>query len=217
MAANSQKNAQMRRKPQQARSQERVYHILNVAEQMFIEAGYQATTTRAIASRAEIPVGSLYQFFPDKAAILKVLAAKYIEQEQQIFADLHTEEAIALPLSVYVEQVIDTYDRFYTANPGYRIVFEQLFKTTPEILLSMYEEMEIPLTAQLQKFIARKKPNLDSTQCELIATISVEVVGTLQWLSLHRDEAFRTKVVGETKKLMLSYLRLYLEEESEPQ
>ena len=80
MATNSQKNAQMRRKPQQARSQERVDRILHVAEQMFIETGYQDTTTRAIASRAEIPVGSLYQFFPDKAAILKALAAKYIEQ-----------------------------------------------------------------------------------------------------------------------------------------
>ena len=212
MATNSQKNAPMRRKPQQARSQERVDRILNVAEQMFIEAGYQATTTRAIASRAEIPVGSLYQFFPDKAAILKALAARYIEQEKQIFADLHAEEAIALPLSVYVERVLDTYDRFYTANPGYRVVFEQLFKATPEIPISMYEEMEVPLTAELQKFLARRKPSLDPAQCELVATISVEVVGTLQWLSLHRDEAFRTKVVGETKKLILGYLKLYLDE-----
>jgi AcrR family transcriptional regulator len=212
MAVNSQKNAQMRRKPQQARSQERVDRILNVAEQMFIETGYQATTTRAIASRAEIPVGSLYQFFPDKAAILKALAARYMEQEKQIFADLHTEEAIALPLSVYVETVLDTYDRFYVANPGYRVVFEQLFKATPELPISMYEEMEVPLTTELQKFIARREPSLDPAQCELIATVAVEVVGTLQWLSLHRDEAFRVKVVGETKKLMLSYLNLYLAE-----
>lgn len=212
MAVNSQKNAQMRRKPQQARSQERVDRILNVAEQMFIETGYQATTTRAIASRAEIPIGSLYQFFPDKAAILKALAARYIEQEKQIFADLHTEEAIALPLSVYVETVLDTYDRFYVANPGYRVVFEQLFKATPEIPISMYEEMEVPLTTELQKFIARRNPSLAPAQCELIATVAVEVVGTLQWLSLHRDEAFRVKVIGETKKLMLSYLNLYLAE-----
>ncbi|NHC34006.1 TetR/AcrR family transcriptional regulator [Scytonema millei] len=212
MAINSQKNARMRRKPQQARSQERVDRILHVAEQMFIESGYQDTTTRAIASRAEIPVGSLYQFFPDKAAILKALAAKYIEQERQIFADLHTEEAIALPLSVYVERVLDTYDRFYSNNPGYRIVFEQLLKAMPEVPLSMYEEMEIPLTAELQKFLARRKPSLDPAQCELIATISVEVVGTLQWLSLHRNEAFRSKVIGETKKLILSYLKLYLDE-----
>lgn len=212
MATNSQKNSQMRRKPQQTRSQERVDRILHVAEQMFIEAGYQDTTTRAIASRAEIPVGSLYQFFPDKAAILKALAARYIEQERQIFANLHTEEAIALPLSVYVDTVLDTYDRFYTANPGYRIVFEQLLKVMPEVPLSMYEEMEIPLTTELQKFLARRKPSLDLAQCELIATISVEVVGTLQWLSLHRDEAFRAKVIGETKKLILNYLKVYLDE-----
>ena len=113
---------------------------------------------------------------------------------------------------MYVERVVDTYDCFYTANPGYRIVFEQLLKALPEVPLSMYEEMSIPITAELQKFIARRKPSLNPAQCELIATISVEVVGTLQWLSLHRDEAFRVKVVGETKKLILSYLRLYLDE-----
>lgn len=212
MATNSQQNSQMRRQPQQSRSQERVDRILNVAEQMFIETGYQATTTRAIASRAEISVGSLYQFFPDKAAILKALAAKYVEQERQIFTQLHAEEAIALPLSVYVERVLDTYDRFYTANPGYRVVFEQLFKVTPEVPLSMYEEMEVPLTVELQTFLARRKPSLDPAQCELVATISVEVVGTLQWLSLHRDEAFRAKVVRETKKLISGYLKLYLDE-----
>ena len=55
----------MRRQPKQARSQERVHHILDVAEQLFIELGYEQTTTRAIATRAGVPVGSLYQFFPD--------------------------------------------------------------------------------------------------------------------------------------------------------
>lgn len=56
----------MRRQPKQARSQERVHHILDVAEQLFIELGYEQTTTRAIATRAEVPVGSLYQFFQTK-------------------------------------------------------------------------------------------------------------------------------------------------------
>ena len=53
----------MRRKPKQARSKERVKRIMDVAEQMFIEEGYEITTTNAIAIRAEVPIGTLYQFF----------------------------------------------------------------------------------------------------------------------------------------------------------
>ena len=67
----------MRRQPRQVRSQERVNQILDVAEQLFITEGYNATSTNAIAANAKVPIGSLYQFFPDKAAILYKLAARY--------------------------------------------------------------------------------------------------------------------------------------------
>ncbi|WP_329608331.1 helix-turn-helix domain-containing protein [Nostoc sp. CMAA1605] len=56
----------MRRQPKQTCSQERVHHILDVAEQLFIELGYEQTSTRAIATRAGVPVGLLYQFFLTK-------------------------------------------------------------------------------------------------------------------------------------------------------
>jgi AcrR family transcriptional regulator len=69
----------MRRQPRQARSQERVKQILDVAEQMFIAEGYDAATTNAIAVRAGVPIGSLYQFFPDKGAIVQALAVRYME------------------------------------------------------------------------------------------------------------------------------------------
>ena len=43
---------QMRRQPQQARSIERVNHILNVADEVFAELGFEAATTIEIAARA---------------------------------------------------------------------------------------------------------------------------------------------------------------------
>jgi len=71
MAESSSPAGGMRRKPRQARSQERVNRILDVAEKLFASQGYAATTTNAIAAQAQVPIGSLYQFFPDKTAILK--------------------------------------------------------------------------------------------------------------------------------------------------
>ena len=70
----------MRREPRQARSQERVNRILDLAEELFAGESYAATTTNAIAARAGVPIGSLYQFFPDKTSILQALALRYAEK-----------------------------------------------------------------------------------------------------------------------------------------
>ncbi len=67
-------HGQMRRAPQQARGQQRVDSILAAAEQVLIEQGYDATTTNQIAVRAGVPIGSLYQFFPNKNAIVEELS-----------------------------------------------------------------------------------------------------------------------------------------------
>jgi AcrR family transcriptional regulator len=93
MLEGSSNSDQMRRKPQQARSIERVNHILKIADEVFAEMGFEAATTIEIAARAKMSVGSLYRFFPDKAAILKALAGSYLEQLQQVIAQLHTPEA----------------------------------------------------------------------------------------------------------------------------
>src|SRR5260370_1341413 len=71
---------QMRRQPKQARSQQRVDHLLNVAALIFEEVGYAAATTNAIAARAGVPIGSLYQFFPNKEAIMDALVERYLDE-----------------------------------------------------------------------------------------------------------------------------------------
>lgn len=69
----------MRRRPQQARGQQRVEAILAAAEVELAEVGYEAATTNQIAVRAGIPIGSLYQFFPNKQAIMQELARRHHE------------------------------------------------------------------------------------------------------------------------------------------
>ena len=63
-----------RREPRQERSQKRVASILQAAGQLLEEVGYAALTTNAIAQKAGTSIGSLYQFFPNKAAVLARLA-----------------------------------------------------------------------------------------------------------------------------------------------
>src|SRR3981189_575812 len=59
-----------RKQPQQARSTELVAGILDAAIQVLAKEGAQRFTTARVAEKAGVSVGSLYQYFPNKAAIL---------------------------------------------------------------------------------------------------------------------------------------------------
>lgn len=59
-----------RKQPQQARSSELVASILEAAVQVLASEGAQRFTTARVAERAGVSIGSLYQYFPNKAAIL---------------------------------------------------------------------------------------------------------------------------------------------------
>jgi len=60
----------LRKKPQQARSTELVAAILEAASQVLAKEGAQRFTSARVAERAGVSVGSVYQYFPNKAAIL---------------------------------------------------------------------------------------------------------------------------------------------------
>jgi AcrR family transcriptional regulator len=206
MATDSPKSTGMRRQPRQARSQERVSQILDVAEQMFIAEGYNATTTNAIATRAKVPIGSLYQFFPDKGAMVKALAMRYAEQLHQRFVELDTTDMINLPLSTYVDQIIDTTEQFFTDYPGYHAIFMQVQGTIPE-LAEIENAADAQLIQNFAKSLSQYYSDLDTVDYEAIAFVLVKAIGTLLWLSLGQEKSFRQRLVIETKRFTLSYLQ----------
>jgi len=70
MADRRSRSVSSRKQPQQARSNELVAAILDAAVQVLAKEGAQRFTTARVAERAGVSVGSLYQYFPNKAAIL---------------------------------------------------------------------------------------------------------------------------------------------------
>lgn len=69
-----------RKQPRQARSTELVAAVLQAAAQVLADEGIQRFTTARVAERAGVSVGSLYQYFPNKASILFRLQADEWEQ-----------------------------------------------------------------------------------------------------------------------------------------
>ena len=74
-----------RRLPQQARSRARYQHILDTAATLFAEHGVDSVTTNHIADSAEISIGSIYRFFPNKEAIIETLVEQYMTAAEAVF------------------------------------------------------------------------------------------------------------------------------------
>ncbi|MCP4824899.1 MAG: TetR/AcrR family transcriptional regulator [Shimia sp.] len=69
-----------RKLAQQERSQQRVEHILSTTLSMLSEGPAEDVTTRKIAARAQVSVGSIYQFFPNKEALYYELFKRWLTQ-----------------------------------------------------------------------------------------------------------------------------------------
>jgi Tetracyclin repressor-like, C-terminal domain len=135
------------------------------------------------------------------------LLDRYLNQLRELAAALHTEEAMQVPLDIYVNQLVDGFDQFVSANPEFRIVFVQsrLISTTVAINEVFYQE----LAQQFTVYFAARNPTLEQSRRELIATVSVEVACALDMLALSRDRIFQHQVLTETKKLLIAYLQQY--------
>ncbi|MEV4891794.1 TetR/AcrR family transcriptional regulator [Nonomuraea sp. NPDC055795] len=70
---------QPRKQPRQVRAELTRQRILTAAARVFAEYGYAAGTTNRIAERARISIGSLYQYYPNKDAILVELLVRHLD------------------------------------------------------------------------------------------------------------------------------------------
>lgn len=95
-----------RKLPRQARSQATVDALLDATAQVLVERGYARTTTNAVAERAGVSVGSLYQYFPNKDALVAALHDRHVQgvlagMEQQVAR--HAGQPLADTLARLVE------------------------------------------------------------------------------------------------------------------
>ena len=193
------------RQPKQARSLERFNRILAIAEKLFVEAGYKATTTKEIATQAEVPIGSLYQFFPDKSAILQALAERYSDLLNQQLLEFDTPEMAQASLSDYVVRLVEGIDQFFVDYPGYRAIFMEIVIVMPEL----DEAGDAQLVETLAALLAKRDASLTGEDYDAIAFVLVKAMGNLLWVSLGQAPHFRQRLVIETKRLALNYLQSY--------
>ena len=96
MKARSTSTLSSRKQPQQVRSSRLVADILEAAVQVLAREGARRFTTARVADRAGISVGSLYQYFPNKEAILFRLQTEEWQQTSRLLQGL-LDERTAMP------------------------------------------------------------------------------------------------------------------------
>ncbi|MFZ9087146.1 MAG: TetR/AcrR family transcriptional regulator, partial [Steroidobacteraceae bacterium] len=69
-----------RKKPVQERAKVTSDSILEAAEIIIVNEGYEKATTNYIAEKAGVSIGSLYQYFPNKEAIISALIEQQVSR-----------------------------------------------------------------------------------------------------------------------------------------
>lgn len=122
-----------RKQPRQARSTRLVADILEAAARVLVRDGARRFTTARVAERAGISVGSLYQYFPNKEAILFRLQAEEwqqtMDQFRRIFGDA------ALPPLERLRAAVRMFFRSECDEAAFRSALEEaapLYREAPE-------------------------------------------------------------------------------------
>ncbi len=195
----------MRRVPQRMRGRQRVETILAAAAAVFAEQGYEAATTNEIAARAATSIGSLYQFFPNKEALLQALIAQHREELRTLFANLLSPDHITLPTAEFVDQVMDALADFGASHLG----FKQFFLDPPASpgLAKMVADLDNEILTRVDEGFALRFPNLSPENRRLHGSIAITMIKSLLSLAAS-NTAPHAKVLAEVKVVLSNYLEL---------
>jgi AcrR family transcriptional regulator len=197
----------MRRSPRQERGRQRVARILDAAEQLFGTEGYEAASTNQIAAHAGVPIGSLYQFFPNKEAILHAVAARYRQGAGAALRTALTPEMARLPAAALAELVLGTLVAFGMERMGLtRIV---LLAGANDQLAAAASGILRDATAHLAELLAERLPQLPPAERQLAARVALTAVMALLGLltaEKAQGEAHSKALLRETTALLTGYL-----------
>ncbi len=188
--------------PVQQRSRDRFERILNCAMELMAEKGSDALRMSDIVERTGVPFGSLYQYFPDKTAIIATLAERYnaIGREcvQKELSALQTPGDIHAVLCA----ITDSYYRFFLDEPTVRHVWQA---TQGDRALQRIDEADgLYLTGRLVEALQGVlRDAAEQAVADFAQVVMVTIAAVVRHaVTLPPDDADR---VLETFKRMLPY------------
>jgi AcrR family transcriptional regulator len=197
-------NESLRAKPKQKRGQQRVDALLNAASEVFAEVGFDNATTIMIAARAETSVGSLYQFFANKEAILQALVERYVERASLVFAGMEVEEFPTMTLEQTLKAMLNPLKEFLRDNRDFQVIF-----STPMgsgFVAETIRAMDEAFMARTDAAMALARPHLSAKDRRKYALVCMVIMKGLIGLAHQSDELTLDEVFEEMEQVYLRYL-----------
>ncbi len=195
-----------RKIPTQARSRATVDALLDATIQVICDLGYEQTTTQRIARRAGTSIGSLYQYFPDKDALLCEVVRRFTDEYQSISEQVLLEASRSSPCNAVRKVVKLAFDRRRQEPEFYKRIRPYAGQ------LGMQEVLESQINA-LVTFVSmlynQWSNELTLRNTEQAAFLSVHAVsGILDATTCKRPELLTAEFEEEVSQMLFRYLGL---------
>jgi AcrR family transcriptional regulator len=199
----------LRRQPKQQRSKARVEKILDAAAAVFDQIGYEAATTHMIAAKAETAIGSLYQFFPDKAAIFKAMELRHVERVKGFWEQVDIPALVQLPLRQMIHTLVAAVAELFE-QPVSRVVFVQFYMAR-QMFQAIDESMTQEAIGFMSSILKHRNPTLTEEQHNLLAEVCVHSSNAVILAALRNpDQEHRQQLTQQIEDLMVSYLEPHI-------
>ncbi|WUH99194.1 TetR family transcriptional regulator [Spirillospora sp. NBC_00431] len=199
----------LRRRPAQRRSAERVQRMLDACAEILDEDGYDGLTTTRIAQRADVAIGSVYQFFPDKRAVAQALAVRNLEVFGERVSARLSEGGFG-DWSDTVGVIIEIFVEMHRTVPGFRVL---RFGDVADVnLLDADADNNAVVAGRLRKMIVETFGVQDTRVLATALAIAVEAGDAVLKMAFRRDPDGDPAIVAEAERLIHGYLASHIEE-----
>jgi AcrR family transcriptional regulator len=177
--------------------------MLDACAELVDEVGYEGLTTTLLAERAGVAIGSVYQFFPDKRAIVQALTLRNMESYLQRLSDRFAQGDLTHWWDG-VDAGIDEYIAMHRSVPGFRTLH---FGDVVDLhLLDEERDNNGVIAEQLTQVLVEQFGIADGPPLRFALEIAVEAADSLIKLAFRRDPGGEDRVLAEAKALIREYL-----------
>lgn len=203
-----------RRRPRQSRGQARVELLLDAAAAVIAEQGLQAATAEAIALRAKTAKGSLYQFFPNRDAVLAALALRYADEMRAIHERAFPMDPHGVPLDRLIDRIVKPLAEFHDTHPAFRRVFATVegpaddTRSAPARLRAQLFESFVD---RLDVLFAARNPTLTTRDRRRVALVAASLGQSLLARRGRAVAADKKPLLDDLRRILLAYLQPVLD------
>jgi AcrR family transcriptional regulator len=193
-----------RKTPTQARSRATVDAILEATARLLVKHGFDRTSTNLVAEAAGVSIGSLYQYFPSKEALVSALLDQHHAEMRAVLVS-ELERVRRLPLPDAVRAVIEAMLEAHAVDPAlHRVLMEQVPKTGRPGRGDFDREILLVVKAYLHD----RRAELGVGDVELTAFLLVVTVEAVTHAAvLHYPERLKDRrLTDELTAMVLGYL-----------